>query len=208
MIRAIVGLVVALALSGCAGQSVWAPDAEVQAARYVHSGPPEITLITSINDRTGEGAHSALIINASERVIFDPAGNWDGLGSPERNDVRFGFTPLREAHYMQYQSFAQFHAVAQRVTVSPEVAELALQLAKASGAAAPGFCASATSGVLRQLPGFQSLPSTMFPRPLMEAFATVPGVRTRVEFGSSDPDAPNRVPQMSPVIAAAVQPGG
>jgi len=201
-------VVVALALSGCAGQSVWAPDAEVQAARYVHSGSPEITLITSINDRTGQGAHSALIINASERVIFDPAGNWEGLGSPERNDVRFGFTPLREAHYMQYQSFAQFHAVAQRVTVSPEVAELALQLAKASGAAPPGFCTSATSGILRQVPGFQSLPSTMFPRTLMEAFATVPGVRTRVEFGSSDPDAPTRIPQMSPVIAAAVQAGG
>lgn len=206
--RAVVGVVVALALSGCAGQSVWAPDSEVLAARYAPGGQPEITLVTSINDRSGEGAHSAIIINASERVIFDPAGNWDGLGSPERNDVRFGFTPLREAHYMQYQSFQQFHAVAQRVPVSAEVAERALQLVKANGAVPPAFCASATSGILRQLPGFESLPSTFFPRTLMEAFATLPGVQTQVEDGSADPDAPDRKPQLVPVIAAAVQAGG
>jgi hypothetical protein len=208
MWRALAGILVALTLSGCAAQSVWAPDDAVRAARYVHGGPPEIALVTSINDRNGEGAHSAIIINASERVIFDPAGNWDGLGSPERNDVRFGFTPLREAHYFQYQSFAQFHAVVQRITVSPEVAERALQLAKANGAVPPAFCTSATSGILAQLPGFQSLPSTMYPRKLMEAFATLPGVRTQIVYGSADPDAPDRVPMVSPVIAAALQAGG
>lgn len=208
MLRVLAGTLVALTLSGCAAQSVWAPDDAVQAARYVHGGQPEITLLTSINDRTGEGAHSAIIINASERVIFDPAGNWDGLGSPERNDVRFGFTPLREAHYFQYQSFAQFHAVIQRMPVSAEVAERALQLAKANGAVPPAFCTSATSGILAQLPGMQSLPSTMYPRKLMEAFATLPGVRTRIEYGSPDPDAPNRAPVVSPVIAAAIQAGG
>jgi len=208
MLRAIAAVLVALTLSGCAAQSVWAPDDAVQAARYVHGGQPEIALVTSINDRNGEGAHSAIIINASERVIFDPAGNWDGLGSPERNDVRFGFTPLREAHYFQYQSFAQFHAVVQRVAVSPEVAERALQLAKANGAVPPAFCTSATSGILAQLPGFQSMPSTFYPRKLMEAFATLPGVRTQIVYGSSDPEAPDRVPAVSPVIAAAVQAGG
>lgn len=209
MKSAVLGLVVALALSGCAAQSVWAPDEAVQAARYVHPGPAEITLVTSINDRNGEGAHSAIIINASERVIFDPAGNWDGLGSPERNDVRFGFTPVRMAHYLDYQSFQQFHAVTQTVQVSPQVAERALQLAKANGAVPPAFCASATSGILRQLPGFESLPQTMYPRRLMEAFATtIPGVRTAVEFGSPDPSAPDRAPVMSPVIVAAMQAGG
>lgn len=209
-VRVIAALVVAAALSGCAGQNVWAPDEAVQAARYAHSGQPEIALVTSINDRTGEGAHSAIIINASERVIFDPAGNWDGLGSPERNDVRFGFNPLRESHYLQYQSFQQFHAVVQRLPVSPQIAEQALMLAKANGAVAPAFCTSATSGLLRQLPGFESMPSTMYPRTLMEAFAGVPGVRTSVEFGSADPTDPQRVPAMSPVIVAAMQarPGG
>jgi hypothetical protein len=204
-VRTLLALVVAATLSGCAAQSVWAPDEAVQAARYAHSGPPEIALVTSINDRTGEGAHSAIIINGSQRVIFDPAGNWDGLGAPERNDVRFGFTPQREAHYLQYQSYQQFHAVVQRITVPPELAEQALQLAKANGAVPPAFCTSATSGLLRQLPGFEALPSTMYPRRLMEAFAGVPGVRTSVEFGSPDPTDPQREPRMSPVIVAAMQ---
>jgi hypothetical protein len=210
MLRAIAGLSLAVALSGCAAESIWAPDEAVQAARYVHSGPTEIALVTSINDKTGGGAHSAIVINGSERVIFDPAGNWDGLGSPERNDVRFGFTPTREKHYLQYQSFQPYHAVVQRVTVAPGVAERALALAKANGAVPPAFCASATSGILRQLPGFESMPSTMYPDTLMEAFAAIPGVRTEVEFGSPDPADPQRQPRMSPVIVAAMQgrPGG
>ena len=207
MPRLLAGVAVALTLSGCAAESIWAPDDAVQAARYSHSGPPEIALVTSINDRSGAGAHSAIIVNASERVIFDPAGNWDGLGSPERNDVRFGFTPMREAHYLQYQSFQPYHAVVQRLTVSPELAERALALVKTQGAAAPGLCTSATSGVLRQLPGFEGLPTTLYPDRLMEAFAAIPGVRTQVEFGSPDPEAPDRQPKMSPVIVAAMQRG-
>lgn len=205
MLRVVIGLVMALALSGCAAQNVWDSDEAVQAARYVAGGQPELMLITSINDRTGEGAHSAIAINASERVLFDPAGNWEGHGAPERGDVRFGFTPEREAHYLGYQSYSKFHVVVQRIPVSAEVAERALQLVKANGAVPSAFCASATSGILRQLPGFESVQSTMFPRRLMENFAELPGINTRLIYGSPDPEDPNRVPMVSPVIAAAVQ---
>lgn len=191
-------------LSGCAAEKIWAPDEAVIASRYVHGGQPEIALLTSINDRTGEGAHSAIVINASERVLFDPAGNWDDARAPERHDVRFGFTPQMQANYFAYQSYGPYHAVIQRIAVPPEVAERALQLAKVNGAVPPAYCTSATTGILRQLPGFETVPSTMFPKTLMEAFASLPQVRTEVVFGSPDPDAPDRVPKMSPVIVAAM----
>jgi hypothetical protein len=203
-VRAIAAVLMLPLLAGCAAEQIWAPDEAVQAARYVHSGPPEIALVTSINDRSGEGAHSALMISGSERVLFDPAGNWDDSRAPERHDVRHGFTPQMQANYFAYQSFGPFHAVVQRITVSPAMAERALQLVKANGAVPPSQCTSATSSILRQLPGFESMPSTLFPRTLMEAFAAVPGVRTEVEFGTPDKEAPDRVPKMSPVIVAAM----
>lgn len=203
MIRGIAAAAVAVALSGCGGERIWAPDEAVQAARYAPGGQPELVLLTSINDRSGEGAHTGLIINASERVLFDPAGNWDSKYAPERNDVRFGFTPQMQASYVGFQSSGPFHAVLQRVPVSPQVAEQALQLAKAAGPVPDALCASSTSGILRQLPGFENVSGTMFPKALMESFARVPGVQTTVEFGSADPDAPDRVPRVSPVIAAA-----
>ncbi len=209
MMRGLAAAAVAVTLSGCGGERIWAPDEAVQAARYAPGGQSEIVLVTSINDRTGEGAHSALMINASERVLFDPAGNWDTKYAPERHDVRFGFTPQMEASYLAFQSSGPYHAVTQRVAVPAGVAERALQLAKANGPVPDAFCASATSGILRQLPGFEGLSSTMYPRRLMEAFATVPGVQTEVEFGSPDPADPARVPKMSPAIVAAtgIRPG-
>lgn len=203
-LRAVAGLTIALALSGCAAEKIWAPDEAVRAARYSHPGPSEIALITSINDRSGEGAHSALLINGSERVLFDPAGNWDDPRAPERHDVRFGMTPQMEANYLAYQSYGPYHVVVQRRQVSPEVAEAALRLARENGAVASAFCTSATSGLLRKLPGFETLPSTMFPKSLMEAMAAQPGVTTRIEFGTPDKDEPNRVPRVSPVIAKVV----
>lgn len=206
MWRALAGLAVATALSGCAAERIWAPDETVRAARYAHPGPSEITLITSINDRSGEGAHSALLINGSERVLFDPAGNWDDARAPERHDVRYGMTPQMEANYLAYQSHGPFHVVVQRAFVSPEVAERALQLARDNGPVASALCTSATSGLLRKLPGFETLPGTMFPKSLMEAMAAQPGIKTEIKFGSPDPEEPNRVPRISPVIAPLVAP--
>lgn len=209
MMRGIAAATLAVALSGCGAERIWAPDEAVQAARYAPGGPPELTLLTSINDRSGEGAHTALIINASERVLFDPAGNWDSRYAPERNDLRYGFTPQMQASYFAFQSHGPFHAVIQRVPVSAEVAERALQLARDAGPVPDAMCASATSGILRQLPGFEGVSTSMFPRRLMESFATLPGVQTTVEFGSPDEADPARVPKMSPVIVAAtgIRPG-
>mgnify|MGYP001296984649 CR=1 FL=1 len=74
MRRLLMCLAVTSALSACGGaEPRWSPDEAVSAARYVHAGPPAITLFTVVNNRSGSGAHSGLLINGSQRVIFDPA---------------------------------------------------------------------------------------------------------------------------------------
>jgi hypothetical protein len=183
-------------LAGCAAESIWASDEEVARARYVHAGPPELVLITSLADEGGSGQHTALLINASERVLFDPAGNWIFPPSPERNDVRFGMNPSALANYMAFQAQPNYHAVLQRITVSPDVAERALQLALANGAVPPAMCTSATANLLRQVPGFSNVTTTMFPKTLMESFGALPGVETTIDYGPP-PNKPG-VPRLGP----------
>ncbi len=177
-LRLLLPLVLMTLLSACAAQSVWAPDDVVAKSSYSYSGPPSITLVTVINNRTGEGGHSAIIINARERIIFDPAGNFESSAVPERNDVLFGISPAALRSYYGFHARKAWHVVTQTIEVTPEVAEAAYRYALENGAVAPGFCAINTTGLLRKLPQFKDMPSTFFPRTAMAAFARYPGVKT------------------------------
>nr|WP_128514911.1 hypothetical protein [Tabrizicola thermarum] len=180
MIRAVFGLVIALALAACGAEPKWAPQEQVDAARFVSQEPPSITLYTVVNTRTGSGAHSAILVNASERVIFDPAGTWYHPKLPERNDVHFGMTDKAVAFYLDYHTRITYNTIEQKIYVSPETAELVLERVKAYGAVPKAMCTQATSSVLRGVPGFESLPQTFYPKKLSEAFGRLPGVTTRV----------------------------
>lgn len=172
----------AVILSACAQDVVFAPEADVRAAMYVHNGPPELTLITMINNRTGKGGHTALVVNGSQRVLFDPAGSWFHRTAPQRNDVHFGFNNQLYDMYIRYHARETFHVVIQRVTVTPEVAEMALRAVQQTGPVGPARCARVTSTLLSGLPGFHSIPVGWYPENLMEAFGRLPGVRTEKVF--------------------------
>lgn len=178
--RALAGLAM-LALTGCGmgAVSVMAPPEEVQRAAYVHPGPASLTLYTVINNRSGAGAHTALVVNASQRVLWDPSGSFYHPGAPERNDVLFGFTPNIQAVYIDYHARETFRIVEQTAEVPAEVAEQALRLVQEQGAAGQATCTVTTSGILRQLPGFEGFPVTYFPTRAMEAFAARTGVTGR-----------------------------
>ena len=64
-----------VALSACGAEPKWATDAQMAtpAAHYVAAPPRSITLFTVQSTRNGSGAHSGLLINASEQIMFDPA---------------------------------------------------------------------------------------------------------------------------------------
>jgi hypothetical protein len=127
-------------LSACAEQ-IWASDEAVQAARHQHGGAPELTLVTIMNYASKRGDHSALFINGSERVIFDPAGSWQLDTIPERNDVHFGMTYAAGASFYASHVRPSHYAVVQRLVVSPDMAEQAMALALQAGPVPPARCA-------------------------------------------------------------------
>jgi hypothetical protein len=185
MFRPFLALVALLGLAACA-EPTWAPQEQVDAARFVAEPPTSITLYTVMNKRSGAGAHSAILVNASEQVIFDPAGTWRHPRVPERNDVHFGMTDKAKAFYIDYHARETYDVVEQTIVVSPQVAELMLEKVRAEGPVAKSFCTSATSSVLNSTPGFESLPTTMFPKQLSKAFAELPGVSTRIITDDDD----------------------
>ncbi|MBN2907518.1 MAG: hypothetical protein JXJ18_12485 [Rhodobacteraceae bacterium] len=187
MRRILLALLLPLLLIGCGAKSVWAPDEAVARAAYRHNAPPSITLFTMVSNRSGSGAHSALMINAGQRVIFDPAGSWWHRLAPERNDVIYGITPTMLNFFIDYHARETYHVVMQTVEVSPETALRAQRVAEQFGASPKAFCASSTSDVLRQVPGFETIPNTMSPKKIMQAFGRLPGVRTEKIY-DDDPD--------------------
>jgi len=183
-IAACLGLVM---LAGCAAESVWAPDEMIERLRYRHDGPPRITLFTMINNNSGSGAHTSLMINASQRVIFDPAGSFKHETVPERNDVIFGVTPGLADGYTRYHARESYRVRVQELDVSPQMAEQIMRAVISNGPVPSAQCALSTSTILAQFfPG--QIERGWFPKRLSEQFEQIPGVRTRElrEYDSDD----------------------
>lgn len=190
MLRLVLAFLALLGLTACGADHTFAPQAQVDAARYVEGPPTYIVLYTGVNDRNGSGAHSALLVNASQRVLFDPAGTFTHPRAPVQNDVHFGITDSVLAAFLDYHArdtaAEKFHVVERKLYVSPQVAELILQRVRANGAVPKAQCATSVSAILRGVPGFESLPSTWFPVKLGDAFGQLPGVTTRIVTEEND----------------------
>jgi hypothetical protein len=195
--RLVAVLMLPVLVAACApGSGEWAPDVAVQRALYSNGEPPEITLLTVINNRSGAGDHSALLINGEHRILYDPAGSWYNRHAPRRNDVHFGINARLEEIYLDYHARDTHHVIAQSLRLTPQQAAVALEVAQSQSLAAPGQCAVRTGGILREIPGLEDLRSTLFPRTLKDRFGEFPGVVTR-RIDATDIDI------ASPVIAAA-----
>ena len=181
MFRTVLCLLAFLSLTACAGiNQDFASDAEVQAARFTAEGPSSITLFTVVSTRNGSGAHSGLLINGSERVMFDPAGSWFNRSIPEQGDVHYGMTNQAVAMYIDYHARETFRVVEQTVEVPTSVANIAIARAKAYGAVPQAQCANSISTILSGVPGFEGLRKTWYPNKYSEQFELLPGVKTRV----------------------------
>ncbi|MFN4058318.1 MAG: hypothetical protein ACK4HW_09075 [Roseinatronobacter sp.] len=180
---------VAIGLTACAAPpGEYASDAAIAAARYSNGGAPELTLVTIMNYQTGNGDHTALFINGTERVLFDPAGSWKLDGVPERNDVHFGMAPRIGASFYLSHVRPSHYAVVQRLRVTPEIAEQVKALALQVGPVPPAQCALSTSRILQQMPGMEGIRVGWYPHNLMRSFAQLPGVMT-YEIHHDAPDA-------------------
>ncbi len=180
----------------------FADEAAVRAVSYREPGPATITLYTVIRNQTGGGAHTALLINASERVIFDPAGSFYSDLVPEQHDVLFGITRNVEFFYRSGHARSTHHVLSQTVRVTREQAEIAYELAKKAGPVTDGFCASATAKLLQQVPGFEGIKSSMWPSNLSDQFAQLPGVVEDRYYEDDDPDLAKALAENNAKIAA------
>ena len=193
----IAALCALLTLAGCAGQTVWATDEAVLQAAYRHNGPARLTLFTMINNRTGNGAHTSLMINGNQRVIWDPAGSFQHETIPERNDVLYGITPPVADVYTRYHARKTYHVKIQTLDVSPALAQRAIALAQGYGAVPAAQCAKSTSEIMAQLfPG--QIVSGWYPKKLAEQFARVPGVTERTLHEYDDDDNSNVLAEWDP----------
>jgi hypothetical protein len=171
-VRLVLAALALALLAACGGpaEPVWAPDAEVQRYRTSGSPPPSLTLFTVVSTENGSGGHTSLLVNGSERVLFDPAGTFRMPTAPERNDVIHGFTPRVETVYIDYHARETFNLIRQDMVVSPQVAEMALREVQAYGAVPKAQCSLAISRILRRLPGFEGFPIAYFPNSTMKSF--------------------------------------
>jgi len=185
--RLMLALGAAAVLAGCAGDSAWTPMEDVARAAYVHDGPPQLTLYTMVNNNSGAGAHSSLMVNGSQRVIFDPAGSFRHEKLPERGDVLYGITPKVADVYTRYHARDTFRVKLQTLDVPPQLAERALQAVQSYGAVPSAQCSRSTSAILADLfPG--QVRQTWFPNRLAEDFGRLAGVSEQVLREYDDDD--------------------
>ncbi len=167
------------------------PDADAATlaqAAYRDPSNPSMTLITVVNNRSGAGAHTALMVNASEQVIFDPAGSFYADIVPEREDVLYGVSPRIFQAYRSAHARETFRVVSQKIDLTPEQAQAAYQLVTTNGRVPGAFCANATSSILKQIPGFEQIEVTYYPVKLQEQFAALPGIETDVYYENDSED--------------------
>lgn len=145
-------------------------------AVYRHNEAPYVSLFSSFNVGSGNGAHSALVVNASQRVIFDPAGTFAHPKIPERHDVLFGISPQVMRAFIDYHARETYFVTLQRVPVSAQTAEFLLNDIQTLGPVPDALCTRTISQSLARAPGFPGkIRSTWFPDKLSEQFKQLPG---------------------------------
>lgn len=178
MKRLCLALAASAVLAGCTPNPEFVPAAEVAQHAYRNTGPTSLTLYTVINRRNGSGAHTALQVNASERVLFDPAGSFEAKGVLRSGDVLYGYGPALESAYSSAHSRETHFVRKVTVPVSPEVAQMALQQVRTNGPVGAAHCAQSTSTILSGLPGFEGVGQTFYPKQLEAQFSSLPGAVT------------------------------
>ena len=182
----IISLVVLMACEGSERNAPIASSMEIQAAAYVSPLPHSITLLTMVKASGVFGEHSGILINASQQVLYDPAGTFRHSTSPNARDVNYGMHPAMVDYYKSYHARYGYYVVAQEIQVSPEIAELVFQRAIAQGETAKLRCGIAVSSVLNGLPMFTDIPTTYYPGKIMDSFAEVPNVSTTYVYEDDD----------------------
>ena len=163
-------------LGGCAVENGAAPE-EIAITRHVSDEPPYVAVVTMVDRRDGRAAHSALIINASQRVIYDPAGTFKHADLVERGDIHYGATDRMVSYYKRYHARFSHYVHEQRIPLTPEQAEAVLRRAQAQGPSPKMFCNIHITAVLNDVRFLGRLRSSFYPEVLRDQVAKIPGVQ-------------------------------
>lgn len=175
LLRMTFALLLLAVLAGCESYEPARPE-DIARARYVSPEPASITLYSMVNARSGRSAHSALLINGSERALYDPAGTFTHPELPRAGDIHYGMTPRFVDYYERYHARFSHFVQAQTVEVSRETADLVLANAQAEGKTLKMHCGLAVAAVLRPVSPFSDVRSSYFPEGARKDFARIPGV--------------------------------
>lgn len=180
-LKAVFLLGLGLILAGCVNPNAGtAPAEEIAASRYASPEPAFVSLITVVNERTDFGEHTAILINGSQQVIYDPAGSFRYSKLPRRDDMLYGVTPQYADYYNSYHARFGYYVKVQKVEVSRELADQMIAAAQARGSVPKLFCSIAASDVLNDFEMFSAVRSTFFPDAIMKRFTSMPGVETTI----------------------------
>ena len=169
-----------LLVAGCAGNSGTAPVEEISAAQYNNPEPASVSLITMVNSRSEFGEHSALLINGSQQIIYDPAGTFRHSELPRRDDVVYGITPRFARYYNSYHARFGYYVKVQTLEISRAQADQMIAAAQARGHVGKLSCANAVSDVLNDFPQFSNVRNTFFPGAIMKRVAENDAVNTTI----------------------------
>ncbi len=185
VIRLFLVLTVLGLLAACTGSTDLPPADQVAKRSFVSGQPSSVTLVTMKATRNGRGEHSALLIDGSERVLYDPAGSFSlPKYVHEHRDVHYGVTDEVMEIYNYYHARKTHFVEMLELPVSREMADLLISRADAEGPQPKMYCARAVGRVLKPVGPFGDVPITFFPEPVHEAFAKIPGVkRTEIREG-------------------------
>ncbi len=104
------------------------------------------------------------MINAPNGLLFDPAGSFGHEITRNATNVLFGITPQVEASIPRTTP-GRVTTSSGRTSWCPTPSpRKAYALALAHGPAPKATCTRATSGILRQLPGFESIRTVWLPK--------------------------------------------
>jgi hypothetical protein len=165
----------ALLLAGCEMYQSATPD-EIARARYVSTDAPSVTLLSMVNTGSGRSAHSALLINGSQQVLYDPAGTFTHPELPRAGDIHYGMTPRYVDYYERYHARFDHFVQAQKVYVDRATADQVIANAQREGQKLKMECALAVADVLQPVPPFEDVRTTFFPETVREDFAHIAGV--------------------------------
>ncbi len=185
MLRIVLGLVVLAGLVACTDQTAARPEI-IAANHFVSGEPPSLTIVNMKNVGSGASEHTGLLINGSEQVLFDPAGNFRHPRSPRAGDVHYGVTPVIFQAYNSFHARSDYYLTIQKLPMTLAQADALIARAQAQGPTRQMFCADTVASVLQDMPQFADVRRTMFPSAIERYFAQYPGVSTTTFYESDE----------------------